>query len=360
MDDYYTLLGVSKSATDEEIKKAYRKLAQEHHPDRATGNEKKFKEINEAYQVLSSRERRQQYDRFSAGGGSAFGGGRYGQQAGGFGGFETHFDASDLGDFGDIFESFFGAGGRRRKTYTHGSDLQIIQEITLEEAYTGAKKELKFKASSSCADCAGLGHFASEGTKQCTACNGRGEIKEVRNTFFGSFQQVRACAKCAGVGEIPNKVCGTCKGTGRLVTPRSLSVEIFAGVVSGQLIKLSGAGEAGERGAPAGDLYVQVRVAPHSKFERHDSDLVVKKEINIFDVLRGKKIEISLISGEATAIEIPHGYNLSEPFKISGKGMPKFGSRGYGNLFVEFEVKTPKKISSKARRILEDLDGEIG
>src|SRR6185436_19437717 len=361
-EDFYKILGVSKNASEDDIKRAYRKLAHEYHPDKTGGNEKKFKEINEAYQVLGSKEKRAQYDRF----GRNFSSGGAGQagQPGGFGGgfgFDANFDPSQFGDLGDIFESFFGGGGggRRRKTYTRGNDLQIVQEVTLEESYVGVKKEVSFKAYISCATCAGLGHFAKEGTKNCTTCNGQGEIKEVRNTFFGNFQQVRTCSKCRGAGEIPNKVCTVCKGAGRIVGNRSLSVEILPGIMDGQLIKITGAGETGEQAAPAGDLYVQVRVLPHKVFARKESDLYIKKQVTLVDVLLGRKIEVPTISGKTHNIEIPSGFNLTEKLKVSGQGMPRFHSSGHGAMHVELVVRTPKKISSKANKLLEDLGGEI-
>ncbi len=356
MNDYYQILGVQKGATDEEIKRAYRKLAQEHHPDRPTGNEKKFKEINEAYQVLSNKEKRAQYDRFgktfNGAGGPGFSGGA------GFEGFDMNF--GDFGDLSDIFETFFtGMGGKRRKTYTRGSDLQFIQEITLEEAYQGIKKEIRFKVHETCKTCAGLGYFEKEGTSTCATCDGRGEIKEVRNSFFGSFQQVRACGKCHGTGQIPNKTCTLCKGAGRIAGSKSLTVEILAGVADGQLIKVSGAGEAGERGAPAGDLYIQVRVAPHRAFRREHDDLVVVKSLQVTDLLLSSSFEVVTIGGEKITIEIPAGFDLRQRLKISGRGMPHFGRSGRGDLFVEFDVRAPKKLSAKAKKIVEDLRKEL-
>jgi molecular chaperone DnaJ len=358
--DYYELLGVKKGATEEEIKKAYRKLAHQHHPDKAGGDEKKFKEINEAYQVLSNAEKRAQYDRF----GKNFSGGGPGSgQPGGFG-FDINMDGMDfggMGDIGDIFETMFGGGmggGRRRKTYTSGSDLQITQDITLEEAFTGAHKELKFKTFDVCSTCSGLGHDAKEGVKTCQTCNGRGEVKEVRKTFFGAFQQVKPCTKCNGRGEIPNKACETCKGAGRVSATRTLSIDIMAGITDGQLIKVSGAGEAGEQGSQSGDLYVQVRVAPHKVFSRVNQDLFVKKEITLIEALLGKKIDVPLVGGGVLSTEIPRGFNLNEKLRIAGKGMPKFSGHSQGDLFVEFVVKTPKKISSQLKKLLEELGNQ--
>lgn len=358
--DYYETLGVARSASDDEIKKAYRKLAHQYHPDKAGGDEKKFKQINEAYQVLSNPEKRAHYDRFGSSGAAGFGGQR-GQ--GGYG-FDVNMDGVNFGDFGDlgeIFENMFGGmgGARRRKTYTSGSDLQITQEVTLEEAYRGARKELKFKTFDACTSCSGKGRDEKAGVKTCETCNGRGEVKEVRKSFFGAFQQVKPCAKCAGTGEIPNKVCQTCKGSGRIEATRTLSIDIVPGIADGQLIKVAGAGEAGERGSPAGDLYVQVRVLTSTVFERIGDDLLVRRDLSIIDVLRGKKISVPLITGELYELEIPPGANLVDKIRIPGKGMPRFGSRGHGDLYVAFAVHAPKKVHAKLKKALEEFgDGE--
>ncbi len=368
--DYYELLGVNKNSSEEEIKKAYRKLAHQHHPDKGGGDEKKFKEINEAYQVLGNAEKRAQYDRFGKNfsGAGPGGGGQSGFSGGNpFGGFG--FDAGginfeDLGDMGDIFETFFGGGrrgsaGRQRGRDRSGSDLQINQEITLEEAYAGAAKELKFKTFNVCESCTGLGYDKQAGVKQCDVCKGAGEVRESRRTVFGTFAQSKQCTKCAGRGEIPNIICAQCKGVGRVGATRTLTIEIFPGVSDGQLIKVAGGGEAGESGAKSGDLYVQVRVLPHKVFERVESDLLVKKEIGVIDILVGKKISIPVISGGATEVEIPGGFSFNERLRVSGKGMPKFGGHGRGDLFIEFEVRAPKKVSGKLKKVLEEFGGEV-
>ena len=362
--DYYELLGVSKNASDDDIKKAYRTLAHKYHPDKAGGDEKKFKEINEAYQVLGSAEKRAQYDRFGkAPNGGAGGHGHAGFGQGGFG-FDVNMDGMDfgnMGDLGDIFESMFGGmggGHRRSRANTGGSDLQITQQVTLEEAYAGARKELKFKTFDQCKDCLGRGHDIKAGAKTCEACNGRGEVKEVRKSFFGSVQQVRSCSKCSGTGEIPNKICPTCKGHGRVNATRTLAIDVLAGVADGQLIKVSGAGEAGERGSQSGDLYVQISVAPHRVFRRVEQDLYIRKPITLLDVLLGKKIDLPLMSGGTLSLEIPADFNLNEKLKVSGRGMPGLGSKSHGDLFVEFEVRTPKKIDVKLKKALEGFENE--
>jgi molecular chaperone DnaJ len=361
MKDYYTILGVQKTASEEEIKKAYRKLAHQHHPDKAGGDEKKFKEINEAYQVLSDKSKRANYDRFGnadpmGGGAGGFGGQGGAQQWGGFGG--AGFDPSqfgDMGDLGDIFESFFGGmgGHPRRKTYEKGSDLEVQEQITLEEAFNGTVKTVVH-----CSTCNGKGAAPGTDFEKCSTCDGQGEIREQRRTFFGSFSQVKTCEKCHGSGQIPKKPCATCKGAGRIQSEREIKIEIVAGIDDGQLIKVKGMGEAGERGAATGDLYVRVRVKPSSTFERHGADLVITKELKLIDVLLGKVIDIRLVGGGNNRVEIPAGFNLKENFRITGQGMPHIGSRARGDMYVNFVIKAPKKPSSRAKELLEKLQQE--
>lgn len=360
MRDYYKILGIEKGASDEEIKKAYRKLAHQYHPDKANGNAEKFKEINEAYQVLSNQEKRAQYDRFGRvfdgqTGGSPFGNGNF---EFGFG-----FDPSNLEDLSgisDIFDAFFeGLGARRRKSYHRGSDIEVVKEITLEEAFRGTEKKIRAKIFAPCAACKSLGYFSEAGQKECSTCSGRGEIKESRSTFFGNFSQVKTCPKCAGTGQIPNKVCSECRGAGRIISEKEFSIEIAPGVSDDQLIKLPKAGEAGERGAEAGDLYIRVKIPQHKIFQRQGDDLFVKREINLLDILMGVKIEIPTIGGNKIYVEIPADFNLKEKFKISGEGMTRFGGFGRGDLYVDWDIKTPKKLSSKAKKILDDLRREL-
>ncbi|MDP2695969.1 MAG: DnaJ C-terminal domain-containing protein [bacterium] len=364
--DYYKVLGVDNSATEADIKKAYRKLAHQYHPDKKDGNESKFKEVSEAYSVLSNKEKRAQYDRFGktfdgAGGGSPFG---PGFDFRGFAdGFEFGFDGrnhEDAGNMSDIFDAFFeGLGVKKRKTYKRGADLQFQQEITLEEAFTGIKKIIKYKTFIACKKCSGVGHFPDEGIKPCAACDGRGEIKEARNTFFGNFSQIKNCDKCHGTGQIPNKICKDCDGVGRITGGNEINVNIIPGIADGQMIKVPKAGEKGERGAESGDLYVAIRVKQSSAFHRVGDDLLVKKEINLVDVLLEKQMEIDSISGKKLSVKISSGANLKDKIVIAGEGMPKLGGYGRGNLLVDLDVRAPKKLSSKAKKLLEDLDQEI-
>ena len=383
--DYYQILGIAKGASEEEIKKAYRKLAHQYHPDKAGGNEAKFKEINEAYQVLSDKTRRLQYDRFgttesAASGFGGFGGGAPGGQwgagqqwsrwggvqgSGSPGGFD--FDPSafgDMGDFSDVIESIFeGMGVRQpRKTYERGSDLEIHEEITLEEAFRGVARMIRLRTNVACVKCGGKGAEAASGFEKCSACDGRGEVREQRRSFFGNFSQVKVCVKCQGTGEIPKKACAGCRGSGRVEADREVKIDILPGVEDNQLIKIKGAGEAGGRGAAAGDLYVRVRVKSHHRFERHGANLVVAQELKVISVLLGKKVDVPTIGGGKVMVEIPAGFNLKDNLRIPNEGMPHFGASstfgGRGDLFVSFIIKAPKNPSGKAKKLLEELEKE--
>ncbi|MDI6734142.1 MAG: J domain-containing protein [Patescibacteria group bacterium] len=359
--DYYKILGISRNASEEDIKKAYRKLAHQFHPDKAGGNEIKFKEINEAYQILSNKEKRAQYDRF----GQTFdAGGFQGSPWGGFGdGMQWNVNFGEgFPDFNDIFEGIFEQfGGRRRQTYTRGSDIEVVAQITLEEAFRGVKHKLNLQTFIPCKSCGSLGYDKSQGLKDCTMCRGRGEIREQRKTFFGNFSQVRICPQCHSHGQIPNKPCSHCSGRGKVSGTREVIVDIAPGVENGQIIKVVGMGEAGEGGS-SGDLYVVVKIKPHLTFERKKSDLFMAKDIRIIDALLGKKLEIKGIDNEIIQVSIPAGFNLREKLKIGNRGMPKlgiFGSASRGDLYIAFNIKVPKSLSQKAKRLLEDLDGEL-
>lgn len=358
--NYYKILGINEGASEDEIKKAFRKLAHKYHPDKTGGDEKKFKEIAEAYSVLSDKKKREQYDKY----GRVFDGSQAGGGAGPFGangpGFGFEFDPSafnDFGDLGDIFNAFFeGMGVRqKRRTYQRGTDVEIIQEITLEEAFYGIKKELKYNIAVSCVKCGGKGYDLKEGLEKCAVCGGRGEIKEARNTFFGNFSQIKQCKECFGSGQIPKKVCNECRGIGIISGERNIKIEILPGVVDDQLIKIQGAGEAGKRGAEAGDLYVRIKIKPHHIFNRRGNDLLLKKEVRLIDILLEEKIETPTIEGKKIQIEIPENFDLKNDLIIPKQGMPVFNSFGRGNLIVELKIKTPKKFGAKNKKILDDL-----
>lgn len=362
--DYYKILGVEKSATEEEIKKAYRKLAHQHHPDKKGGNAEQFKAVNEAYQILSNREKRAQYDRFGRvwenGGGTNQGGNPFG----GFG-FDMNFDPSMFegmgGDAGEMFDAFFEGLGMRRKrrTYERGADMELAMTITLEEAFRGTVREIAVTHFRKCEKCAGAGHDAKEGTTQCAACTGQGEVRETRKGFFGNSVHIRQCAPCSGTGSIPNKVCTACAGAGRVKKKETISVTVMAGIESGQIVKIAKAGDAGARGAEAGDLYLHITVQEHPKFERKGSDLIMDKEVSLIDILLGKKIDVESIGGDTWSFDLPNDVVLSEPIRIPSAGMPRLGARTRGDLYVELVVKKPRRLSGEAKRLLEDLRKEL-
>ena len=366
--DYYKILGVSKNATEDEIKKAFRKLAHQYHPDKEGGDEKKFKEANEAYQVLSNKEKRAQYDQFgqtfSAQDGPAYGGDGF--PFGGFqnGGFNVNFDQ---GDIGDIFEAMFGGnpfggGGREtRAARTRGADIEFAETITLEEAFLGARKTIRFETYSKCEKCSGRGYDFAKGTKQCGTCHGKGQVREERRTILGTIASVRACVSCKGTGTIPNEPCKECRGTGRVMGKKEVVLDIPQGIEDGQVMKYAGQGGAGEAGSANGDLYIVVRIKPHKDFERVKTDLYAVKEVSVMDILLGKQIPIKDIDGSLYSVKIPEGFDIKNPFRIPGRGMPRPGvfSISRGDCFVTFSFKTPKHLSKKARELLEKLQEEL-
>ncbi|MBU2101269.1 DnaJ domain-containing protein [Patescibacteria group bacterium] len=353
MKDYYEILGVSRGASAEEVKKAYRKLAHQYHPDKDEGNDAKFKEINEAYQVLSNGEKRKQYDSFGRtfeGGGNPFAGGQGFNWDVGVNGFE------DLGDVEDILSSFFeGLGVRqKRRTYKRGADIELITEISLEEAKRGKILEMKYGTYVKCRGCEGVGYEKNTSFKKCDYCSGQGQIKETRNTFFGGFSQVATCPKCKGAGETPEKFCSKCNGEGRLKEERPAKIEIRPGVESGQIIKIGGAGEAGENNAISGDLYVRIMIKPHSIFERRGQDLFRSVQTSITDVLLGKEIQLEDLEGKILKVKTPPGFKIGDEIRIKGEGMT-----GRGDLVIKLEARAPKKLSKKAKKLLEELGKEL-
>lgn len=367
--DYYKILGIPREATSDDIKKAYRKLAHQHHPDKKGGDEAKFKEINEAYQVLSSVEKRSQYDRFGRvfDGSSGMGGGEQGWNPFGAGaeGFRWSggMGSEDLGDFGDIFETIFSQfGGKRRQTYAHGSDIEIAIDLTLEDSFNGVSRVVSFRTHEKCAICHGVGFDESKGVKQCGVCGGRGEVRVERKTFFGNFAQVQTCPQCHGRGKVPEKECTKCSGAGRITGQKDVRVQIPRGIEDGQVVKVAGAGEAGERGSKSGDLYLVVRVKPSAVFERRKDDLFVHYDVRLIDILLSKKMFIKGIDGEQIEFTISPGFNLKEKFKVANQGMPKFGSSPgsstRGDLFITINAKVPR-LSQRGRKLLEELADEF-
>lgn len=362
MKDYYKILGLTKSASDEEIKKAYRKLAHQYHPDKPTGNEGKFKEINEAYQVLSDKNRRNQYDRFGTAEPFGSTGAGFDPSGAGFN-WNVNFDPSsmhgfgDAGDLRDIFDSFFEDMGfqPKRKVYNRGSDLELSYAITLEEAYTGKTVAVPLKTFVQCQSCSGAGMQPGSSLNQCQTCAGAGEVREQKRTFFGQFSQVKQCSSCHGHGTVPEKPCKSCNGAGRIAGEKNVSVRIVPGIDTNQIIKIAGGGEAGQRGGEPGDLYVRVSIKSYAHFTRQGDDLVIKKEISVFDILLERPISIRDVMGKDVSFVVPHGFSVREPYRIRGAGMPRFGTSGHGDLLVEIDLRMGHKLSAKQKKQLEDL-----
>jgi len=364
--DYYKVLGVSKEASKEEIKQAFRKLAQQHHPDKG-GDEKKFKEINEAYSVLSNDEKRQQYDQFGSDF-SSFAGG-FGRQGGmswedifrnySSQGQNIEFDIGDIfggSSFSDIFSQFFG-GGNQRVRKERGKDIVVDIEIILEEAFLGVSKGINLKKYNICKHCKGAGGEPGSGKKRCSECGGNGQIQQTKRTFFGTFSQVITCPKCFGEGEVHEKECKECKGAGRINEIETIKIELPAGVDNGQTIKITGKGEAAKRGGIAGDLYVRVHLRPHKIFTRKRDDIFYDAEIKFSQAVLGDKIDVSTLEGDLK-LKIPAGTEAGQLFRLKGKGMPSLNGYGNGDEYVKIKIKVPKKLSRKEEELIDKLKEE--
>ncbi|OIO55262.1 molecular chaperone DnaJ [Candidatus Peregrinibacteria bacterium CG1_02_54_53] len=354
--DLYTVLGVERSASKDDIKRAYRKLSKEHHPDRHKGDkgaEQRFKEVNEAYEVLSDEKKRAMYDRFGSTGGPAGAGGA-GGGAGPFGGFNfSGFNPEDLGGFGDIFETFFGAGGRRSKREQRGRDLQVEIEVQFVDVVEGADRSMALERQRVCEKCGGTG--AKEGTKQvsCRECGGTGEITRTTQSFFGAFRQASVCEACGGSGKTHEYACHICGGDGRVRSRDTVTAHIPAGIHDGQTLRLRGEGEAGVRGAKVGDLYVTVRVRPDTAFERDGDDVRSSVSISVADALLGIEISIKTVHGSAT-LKVPAGTQPGQIFRLKGKGMPLLNSSRTGDHYVTVNVDVPTKLSRAEQKLLEE------
>lgn len=356
--DYYEVLGVSKGASADEIKKAYRRLAIQHHPDKQGGDESKFKEVNEAYEVLKDSSKRQRYDQFGhAGVGGASGGG---DPFGGFGqGQEVHFDFGDLG-LGDIFGSFFGggAGQRQRQQQTRGRDVETAIEITFEQAVFGTEVDLNLSLEDSCEHCKGTTVEPGHDLKTCDECKGSGQVVSVTRTIFGNIQQASICPKCGGRGKVPEKVCSVCRGKGTQKKAQDVTLKIPAGIDDGAIIRLREHGEAVANG-PKGDLYANIRVKPHKKFTR-EADLILSEEmVSMVDAALGTEIEVDTVDGPVK-MKVPAGTQSGTDFKLSGHGVPhlkrdnRSASSGQprGAHIVTIKVETPKKLSKHQQELL--------
>ncbi|MBD7913998.1 molecular chaperone DnaJ [Clostridium sp. Sa3CUN1] len=345
--DYYATLGLEKGASDEEIKKAFRKLAIKYHPDKNQGNkeaENKFKEINEAYQVLSDPEKKATYDRYGT---VDFDGSGFG--AGGFGGF----DFSEMGGFGDIFESFFGGGGsgRRRNGPQRGSDLEYTVSLTFEEAVFGVEREISIDRSENCETCKGSG--AKEGTskKTCPTCNGQGQVRVQRQTPLGSFVSTSTCNTCNGTGSVIEEPCTSCHGRGHVRKTRKIKVNIPAGVDTGNVMPLRGQGNHGTNDGPPGDLYVRINVAPSKKFVRKGNDIYIDSHISMGKAALGTEITVATVDGDVK-YTIPAGTQSGTLFRLKGKGVPRVNSSGRGDQYVKVIVDIPKNLNEKQKDAL--------
>ena len=348
--DYYDILGISKSASADEVKKAFRKLAVKYHPDKG-GDETKFKEINEAYEVLKDSSKRQRYDQFGhAGvGGNGAGAGAGGNPFNGGQGQNVHFDFGDLG-LGDIFSSFFG-GNERGSRSSRGKDVSIDLLLTFEESIFGLEKEISLFLHDTCSHCKGSTAEPGYGMKTCDTCKGSGQVNQVMNTLFGQIQQTTICPTCHGRGSVPEKLCTVCKGKGVERKQQEIALRIPAGIDDGSTIRLSGHGEAVAYGEK-GDLYVNIRVKPHKKFTR-EGDLILSEEhISMIDAALGTEIEVETVDGPLT-MKIPAGTQSGTDFKLSAHGVPHLRGNGRGSHIVTIHVDTPTKLTKKQKELLQ-------
>lgn len=356
MKDYYSILGIERGASEEQIKKAFRTLAHKYHPDKKGGDEAKFKEVSEAYAVLSDSKKRAQYDQYGA----------YnpGGQAGGFGGFDFSdfaknfqgFDGFANGqgvefDIGDVFGDFFGGGKRTRR----GRDISMDVEILFRDAVFGTERRILVTKMALCTTCTGTGAKKGSTMVSCATCNGNGQIRESRNTFFGTFASTRTCPNCKGRGETPKEVCTDCRGEGALRKQEEVHVVLPAGINDGEMIRMPGRGEA-LPGAQSGDLYIKVHVKADKLFTREGNDLVTGLTIKLTDALLGTEYKLQTLDGE-TKLTVPQGISQGEFLRIRGRGVP-YGRGSRGDLMVRIDIEFPKKLSRAAKEAVEKLKEE--
>ena len=362
--DYYEILGIDKNASKAEIKKTYRKLALKYHPDKNPNKdaEEKFKEISEAYAVLYDDEKRKMYDMYGHAGidqrytsEDIFRGTDFSDIFRGMG-FDFGFDFG----FNDIFERFFGhrMGSGRHPGTQRGNDLRYDIEISLENACKGLETEINVPRTELCDTCKGSGAKPGTSTKKCPQCNGTGQMRVSRRTAFGMMTQISTCSKCSGEGTIIEEQCPSCRGRGAVQKTRKIEIGIPKGVEEGSQLRLAGQGEQPGRGIKSGDLYIVVHIKDHPKFKRRGSDLYQKIDISFIEAALGYKIEVATLDG-TEKLRIPEGIESGEILKLNNKGMPRLNGRGYGDMYVEVHVKTPKRLSRKARNIIEELEKEL-
>jgi len=363
--DYYKILGVEKNASPEEIKKAFKKLAMQHHPDRPGGDEKKFKEINEAYQVVGDADKRAKYDQFGSdfeqqgGFGSGAGWEDFMRAArGGQGGFNGNFDFGGI-DLGDIFGDMFG-GGRQRggARQARGRDIQVDVEMDLKETVTGIEREISLRKQSTCDVCGGNGSESGSKLDTCSTCHGEGQVVQQQRTFLGVMQTVAVCPDCQGRGQKPSKKCKHCGGDGVLSKQTSIKVKIPAGIDDGESIRLTGYGEAAPHGGTSGDLYVRAHIRAHKGLKREGFDVYSEKEINFVQAVLGDKVEVEIVDGQVNLV-IPEGIESGQLIKIKGHGITHLGRSSRGDHFVKVKIRVPRRLSRDARKKLEDLKGDL-
>ena len=365
--DYYETLGLKKGASDDEIKGAFRKMAMESHPDKNPGDkqaEEKFKEVNEAYSILSDKEKKNLYDQFGHAGVDPNSG--FGSGFGPFGGFgSSSYSSTDFGDlFGDLFGGMFGGGTgggtqRRKNAPRKGRDLQQGLRISFNEAAFGAKRKIRLKRQAECPDCNGTG--AKDGTAKhaCDACGGSGQVRTQQNTAFGSFTNIGTCQACKGRGEIIDQPCGNCGGSGTLVKEFTINVEIPAGVDSDSVIPLRGQGEPGANGGPPGDLFIVLQVEPHELFTRIGNDLRIDMPITFDQAALGTTIIVPTLS-EKISYKVPPGTQPDTVFRLKGKGVKSVRGSKYGDLYVRMVLEVPTKLNGEQKRLLKELSEKIG
>ena len=368
--DYYEVLGVNKNATDEELKKAYRKLAKKYHPDANPDNkeeaEAKFKEVNEAYETLSDAQKRKMYDQFGPDG-PQFGGGA-GGPFGGFGGGNYYsytssgFDGfSDFGGFEDIFSTIFGGGARSRQQQTRrngprkGADLNLNMDITFQEAFLGVEKEIVITRLETCEVCHGTGAKPGTTVTKCPTCHGTGTVKQVQNTILGQIQTSRTCTDCHGTGEVIKEPCEYCKGKGTVRKQPRIKVKIPAGIDNNQTVVLKEQGEPGEKGGPKGDLYITVRIKKSNIFTRDGTTVMCEVPITITQATLGAELEIPMVDGSKEKVTIPEGTQTGTRFTIRERGFKSLNSNSRGNFVFTVIVQTPKRLNKEQRELLEKL-----
>lgn len=353
--DYYEVLGLEKGADEQAIKKAYRKLAMQYHPDKNPGNkeaEEKFKEINEAYEVLSDANKRSRYDQFGHAGVG-------GNGDGGFEGFSGYGGFDDI--FGDIFDMFGGgfSSGRRRNGPQKGADLKYELSITFEEAAFGVEKDISVSRHESCGTCGGTGAKAGTSKKTCSKCNGSGEVRYAQRTPLGQFVNVKTCDVCHGEGSIIETPCKDCGGTGKVMKDKKIHIKIPAGVDTGSVIPLRGQGEPGIKGGPTGDLYIVLRVKPHEIFQRDGNDVICEMPITFVQAALGDELVVPTLDGKIK-YKIPEGTQSGTIFRMKGKGIPSLRGYGRGDHYVKVVVEIPKKLNDKQKELLKRFADEMG